>query len=100
MGFPVTEIYAAVGDTCFYTPANGVEQAQPIFVALDVRPGDALSGEQVSTRYELRGPAASFGGQIARGARFRVKGLTYEATAKGQPFNAGDELAVPVKVVL
>lgn len=99
MSFPVTEIYAAVGDACFFTPAGGVEQAQPIYVALDVRPGDALSGEQVSTRYEVRGPAVSFGGQIGRGARFRIKGLSYEATANGQPFNAGDELAVPAKVV-
>lgn len=99
MDFPVNEIYAAVGDACFYTPAGGSEQATPIFVAVDLRPGDALSGEQVSTRYEVRGPAASFGGQIKRGARFRVKGVTYEATAHGQPFNAGDELAVPAKVV-
>lgn len=99
MDFPVNEIYAAVGDACFYTPAGGLEQATPIFVAVDLRPGDALSGEQVSTRYEVRGPAASFGGQIKRGARFRVKGATYEATANGQPFNAGDELAVPAKAV-
>ena len=99
MDSPVNEIYAAVGDACFYTPAGGLEQATPIFVAVDLRPGDALSGEQVSTRYEVRGPAASFGGQIKRGARFRVKGVTYEATAHGQPFNAGDELAVPAKAV-
>lgn len=100
MDFPVNEIYAAVGDTCFYTPAGGVEQTAPIYVAVDVRPGDALSGEQVSTRYEVRGPASSFGGQVSRGARFRVKGVTYEATAPGQRFNAGDEMAVPAKVVL
>lgn len=99
MDFPVNEIYAAVGDACFYTPVGGVEQSTPIFVVVDLRPGDALSGEQVSTRYEVRGPAASFGGQIKRGARFRVKGVTYEATAHGQPFNAGDELAVPAKAV-
>ena len=98
MDFPVHEIYQAVGDACFYTPANGVEQSAPIRVVVDARPGDALSGDQISTRYEVRGPASSFGGQIVRGARFRVKGVTYEATAKGQPFNGGDELAAPAKV--
>lgn len=99
MDFPVNEIYTAVGDACFFTPAGGAEQAQPIFVVVDARPGDAMSGEQVSTRYEVRGPSVSFGGRIARGARFRVKGVTYEATASGQPFNGGDELAAPAKVV-
>ena len=29
MDFPVNEIYAAVGDACFYTPAGGLEQATP-----------------------------------------------------------------------
>lgn len=97
MDFPVLDLYAALGDACTYTPAGGGASAL-VMAVLEARPGDVLGGEQVSTRYEVRLPAASVSGQVARGARFFIKGVTYEATAKGQPFQDVAEIVVPVKV--
>jgi hypothetical protein len=99
MDFPVLEIYLAIGDVCTYTPSGGVAQAEPVRVVVEARPGEALGGDQVATRYEIRMPASQFPQPVRRGALFVVKGVTYQASQKAQPFNGGDELVCPVQVV-
>ena len=98
MDFPTLDLYTAMGDACTYTPAGG-GAAVAIHAVLEARPADVLGGEQISTRYEVRVPAASVAGQVGRGARFVIKGVTYEATAKGQLFQDATELVAPVKAV-
>lgn len=98
MDFPLSDLYAAMGDACTYTPAGGGASVL-IQALLDCRAADVLGGEQISTRYEVRLPAASIpGGQVSRGATFVIGGVTYRATAAGQPILDGKELSIPVQV--
>jgi hypothetical protein len=98
MDFPLADLYAAMGDTCIYTPVGG-GAALPIKAVLDARPGDVLGGDQVSTRYEVRLPASALPGAVVRGDRFNFAGVVYQATAAAQPIYEGAELSVPVKAV-
>ena len=98
MNFPLSDLYAAMGTACTYTPAGGGAGSQ-IKAVLDSRPADVLGGEQISTRYEVRLTAADVGGKVARGARFQFGSVIYETTAYAQPLDDGAELVAPVKVV-
>jgi hypothetical protein len=98
MQFPdLSALFAAVGVACTFTPAGGAALAEPIFVTLDARTGDALGGEQVSTRYEVRVQRADVGEAVRRGARFQIGADAYTATADFQPILDGLELSGPVK---
>lgn len=97
MDFPLSDLYATMADACTYTPAGG-GAGVPIKAMLDCRPAEVLGGEQVSTRYEVRVPAVSVGGQVGRGATFVFGAVTYRATAAGQPILDGNELSIPVQV--
>lgn len=98
MDFPLADLYEAVGDLGQYKP-NAAAVAVDRWFTLDARPTDVLGGEQVSTRYEVRIPKVSVNGAVPRGALFVLKGASYEATAKGQPNDDGEELIVPVRLV-
>ena len=98
MDFPLSDLYAAMATPCSYTAALG-GPASAIRAVLDSRPADVLGGDQLSTRYEVRVQSADVGGQVARGARFELAGVVYQATAAGQPIDDGKELSVPVKVL-
>ncbi len=98
MNFPLADLYAAMATPCSFTAAVG-GVAQPILAVLDSRPSDALGGDQLSTRYEIRVQAAEVGGRVSRGANFEIGGVVYQATAASQPIDDGKELAVPVKVL-
>lgn len=97
MDFPLSDLYEAIGDTCIYTPPGGVATSLP--AVLDARPAEALSGEQISTRYEVRVPAVAVSGSVARGATFEFAGVRYQATQAGQPIFDRAELSVPCKVL-
>lgn len=98
MDFPLDDLYAAMAGDCTFTPAGGAA-SQPIKAVLDARPNDALGGEQISTRYEVRVTKTAVGGAVARGALFVFGSVTYRATAHSQPMADGAELIVPVKVL-
>lgn len=98
MDFPLADLYEALGDLGQYKP-NASAALVDVHFSLDARPTDVLGGEQISTRYEVRVPKASVGGAVLRGAVFVLGGVSYEATAKGQPSDDGSELIVPVRVL-
>lgn len=98
MDFPLADLYEAVGDLGQYK-ATPAASAVDVRFCLDARPADVLGGEQISTRYEVRVPKATVGGAVPRGAVFVLDGVSYEATAKGQPSDDGSELIVPVRVL-
>lgn len=91
-------IHEALGDACTFTP-EGAADSVPIKAVLSARPGDVLGGDQISTHYEVRVASSAVGGAVMRGSLFVFSGVTYKATASGQPLVDQAELLVPVKRV-
>jgi hypothetical protein len=91
-------IFDAVGDGCTFK-ANGLGDGVAIKATLSTRPAEVLSGEQISTQYEVRVASAAVGGAVQRNATFTFGTTTYKATQYGQPLHDQAELVVPVRRV-